>query len=200
MDAAGPKPFAPGTLGAAVTAVTERALAAGALLPIPTNFTFLEDGGVRFLVRVLANLARKDEERWRREREAAAGKPTNPFLPHEQALFVADVSSTHLALLNKYNVVDRHILIVTREFVDQRALLTPQDMEALWRCMAEYPSLGFYNGGAEAGASQSHKHLQLVPLPLAPEGPPVPIDPLLARAAPAAAGGAASLPGFDFLH
>src|SRR6185436_8259031 len=33
----------------------------------------------------------------------------------------------------------------------------------------EIDGLGFYNGGAEAGASQARKHLQLVPLPLARE-------------------------------
>ena len=89
------------------------------------------------------------------------------------------VSGTHVAILNKFNVVDRHLLIVTREFEEQRSLLTPRDFEAWWRCLGEYESIGFYNGGAEAGASQPHKHLQLVPLPLAPLGPAVPIEPLL---------------------
>lgn len=196
----GAGPFAAGTLEAAVGAATARALASGALLSIPTGCTWLEDGGVRFLVRILANLVRKDEERWRREREASAGRQANPFLPYERDLFVADVSETHVAILNKFNVVDRHLLVVTRGFADQRALLTPGDFDALWRCLVEYPSLGFYNGGAEAGASQPHKHVQLVPLPLAPEGPPVPIEPLLGRARPAGAGGVATLPGFDFLH
>ena len=48
--------------------------------------------------------------------------------------------------------------------------------------MSEYSSFGFYNGGEEAGASQRHKHLQMVPLPLTPEGPDVPIEPLLKEA------------------
>ncbi len=173
-------PFAPGSLAPRIGAVTARALAAGALLPVPTGQTFVEDGGVRFLVRVLANLARKDFERKERERDAAAGRPANPFLPYEESLFVADVSATHVAILNKFNVVDRHLLVVTRAFEDQRTLLTEPDFEALRRCLDEYRSLGFYNGGVEAGASQPHKHLQLVPLPLAPGGPPVPIEPLLA--------------------
>ena len=67
-----------------------------------------------------------------------------------------------------------------------------------WRCLDEYESLGFYNGGTEAGASQPHKHLQLVPLPLAPQGPPVPIAPLLAGERGAVGSGA--IPGFDFVH
>jgi ATP adenylyltransferase len=41
------------------------------------------------------------------------------------------------------------------------------------------PALAFYNGGEIAGASQPHKHLQIVPLPLAASGPPVPMAALL---------------------
>jgi ATP adenylyltransferase len=200
MSARPPEPFPPGTLASAVAEVTDRALASGALQSIPTGSVFLEDGGVRFLVRVLASLARKDEERWRRERERAAGKQVNPFLPYDPDLFVADVSDTHVAILNKFNVVEDHLLVITREFEDQRSLLTPRDFQALWRCLSEYPGLGFYNGGTEAGASQPHKHLQMVPLPLAPEGPPVPIEPQIARAARGGAAGLVTLPAFAFLH
>jgi ATP adenylyltransferase len=97
-------------------------------------------------------------------------------------MFVADISETHVALLNKFNVVEHHLLIVTRHFEDQETLLTLHDFEALWACMPEYKGFGFYNGGEEAGASQRHKHLQMVPLPLAPEGPEIPIEPLLKKA------------------
>lgn len=190
--------FETGSLRRLVTAVSARALVAGALLPIPTGFEFVEDGGVRFFVRVLASLAHKDEARAAQRRDAGASKPANPFLPYEEALFVANVSASHVAILNKFNVVDDHLLVVTRQFEDQRALLTLRDFEAWWRCLREYGSLGFYNGGVEAGASQPHKHLQLVPLPLAPQGPAVPIEPLLTGVgAPAGIG---TIPGFGFRH
>jgi len=191
-------PFAPGSLAGSISSVTAKALTSGALLPIATGCEFVEDGGVRFFVRVLANLQLKSDQLAAEKRGAAAGRPFNPFLPYERALFVADVSDSHVAILNKFNVVDNHLLIVTREFEPQRALLTLRDFEAWWRCLSEYESLGFYNGGPEAGASQPHKHLQLVPLPLAPQGPPVPIAPLLAAVRGAA--GAGTIPGFDFLH
>ena len=51
--------------------------------------------------------------------------------------------------------------------------------------MAAYDALGFYNSGRVAGASQPHKHLQMVPLPLAPSGPPAPIETSDRRARPA---------------
>jgi ATP adenylyltransferase len=190
--------FKRGTLWEALVSTTEHALSVGALTPIPTEYDFIEDGGVKFLVRVLASLTLKDEERRKRERVAEAGLKMNPFLPYEKELFVADVSRTHVALLNKFNVVEHHLLIVTREFEDQEALLTLADFEALWACLSEYGSLGFYNGGEAAGASQSHKHLQVVPLPLAPVGPQIPIEPLFAAAV--YVGELGGIPGLPFLH
>jgi len=191
-------PFPRGSLAGRITTVASGALASGALLPIATGSEFVEERGVRFFVRVLANIRRKDDQRAAQQRSADAGQPVNPFLPYEQALFVADVSESHVAILNKFNVVDRHLLVVTREFEEQRSLLTPQDFAAWWRCLGEYESLGFYNGGTEAGASQPHKHLQLVPLPLAPQGPPIPIEPLLRAARENS--GSGTIPGFDFAH
>ena len=40
------------------------------------------------------------------------------------------------------------------------------DFDALARGLAAIDGLAFYNGGTVAGASQPHKHLQLVPVPL----------------------------------
>jgi sulfate adenylyltransferase (ADP) / ATP adenylyltransferase len=189
--------FEKGSLRRQIVHTTEHARASGALLPIPTDYFFVEDRGVRFFVRVLASLSRKDEARKEQKQRERTGRKINPFLPPEKELTVADVSKTHIAVLNKFNVMEHHLLIVTREFEDQDMLLTPGDFEALRICMKEYRSLGFYNGGQEAGASQQHRHLQLVPLPLAPEGPDVPIEPLLAEAS---FRGPGRVPGFPFLH
>lgn len=189
----------PGTLWERIARTTELALASGALLPIPTDHVFIEDEGVRFFVRVLAGLRRKAEARKEQDAAARAGKDANPFLPPERDLTVTDITDTHLAVLNKFNVVEHHLLIITRQFEDQDTLLTPADLEALWLCMAEFNSLGFYNGGAAGGASQRHKHLQLVPLPLAPEDPPVPMEPALSRAV-VDQHGWGTVPSFPFRH
>lgn len=181
-----------------VIATTEHALETGALLSIPTNAAFVEEKGVRFFVRVLESLKRKDEARKEQAAASNSGKRTNPFLPPERDLTVGGITETHIAVLNKFNVMKHHLLIVTRHFEDQETLLTLEDFEALRLCMAGYDSLGFYNGGREAGASQQHKHLQLVPLPLAPDGPGVPVEPLLRQAAPSCA--VSRVPGFPFLH
>jgi ATP adenylyltransferase len=145
---------------------------------------------------MVAALATKD--RLTRRTAETGTTDANPFLPYEPAMFVANASPTHVCLLNKFNVVDDHLLIVTREFEDQQSPLTEADFAALWTCMTEYDALGFYNAGAAAGASQPHKHLQMVPLPLASSGPTVPIDPLIDRAV--IKGRIGHLDGFPFRH
>ena len=173
----------PGTLWTRIKEQTQHGLECGALQSISTDYEFVEQNGVNFLVRILSNLTRKDEAKKKQDKAAKKGKDFNPFLPYEEDLFVADISPTHLCLLNKFNVVENHLLIVTREFEEQDNLLNYQDFQAMWACLREIDGLVFYNGGKIAGASQRHKHLQLVPTPLAPnQTESIPIAPLFASA------------------
>jgi len=177
----------PGTLWPAIQRQTEHALQCGALQPIETVQAVIDSGGVRFLVRQVSSLTRKERQHAQaRELQKEERPRVNPFLPYEPDLFVADISDTHLALLNKFNVIDHHLLIVTRQFEPQASLLDFTDFDALLACMMEFDGIGFYNAGAEAGASQPHKHLQIVPLPLGalePDSQPdIPVETLLADA------------------
>ncbi|MDB9374190.1 ATP adenylyltransferase family protein [Nodularia sphaerocarpa] len=181
----------PGTLWKNIKKQTENALQCGALLSIPTDFEFVEQNGIKFLVRILSNLTRKDTAKQQE-------KKTNPFLPYEKDLFVADISPTHVCILNKFNVVDYHLLIITRAFEEQEKLLTLEDFAAMWACLAEFEGLAFYNGGKIAGASQPHKHLQIVPLPLTPSGVQIPIEPLLKSAQ--FADSVTTVPELPFIH
>jgi ATP adenylyltransferase len=189
----------PGTLWTSVKEQTEHALQCGALLSIATEFEFVEQDNVRFLVRILSNLNRKKAAKEKQEKQSAtSGQKFNPFLPYEKDLFVADISDTHVCILNKFNVVDYHLLIITRAFEEQESLLTLEDFTAMWACLADSDGLAFYNSGKTAGASQRHKHLQLVPLPLAPSGPQIPIEPLLAPVE--FQNSNATLPKLPFIH
>ena len=189
----------PGTLWTRIQEQTRHGLECGALQSIATDYEFVEDNGVNFLVRVLTNLTRKDEAKKKQDKAAKKGKDFNPFLPYEEDLFVSDISQTHLCLLNKFNVVENHLLIVTREFEEQDSLLNWQDFQAMWACLAEIDGLVFYNGGKIAGASQKHKHLQLVPTPLAPnQTESIPIAPLLASAV--FEGDVGRVPNLPFVH
>ncbi len=157
----------------AVAEASARALSSGSLQPISTTRRVIEDGGVRFLTRVVDNLERKHLD--------GVQKPDgfDPFAKPEKTLFVADVSETHYAVLNKFNVIDQHALLVTRAFEEQESLLTRADFDAAWRCLTEADALVFYNAGPNAGASQRHKHIQIVPVPLGDGSERTPIEPVL---------------------
>jgi len=160
-----------------VNATRLQALKKGALLPIKTRLELL-DGEPPFYVRMVDSLQRKEDAGRTRVRRA---KDFNPFLPYDPDLYVCDLSDTHVCLLNKFNVMDLHILMVTRAFEKQDDLLTCQDFDAIWRCLDQINGLAFFNGGRGAGASQRHKHLQLIPLPVGPDYD-LPFEVLLERA------------------
>ena len=155
-----------------VTLATQKAIAVRALHSIPTKSLIIEQNGIPFVIRIVDNLARKDKTKKKQKKQANF----NPFLPFEQNLFVGDISKTHVAILNKFNVVDYHLLIITRKFESQNSLLTFEDFFALWSVLTEIEGLGFYNGGSLAGASQTHKHLQLVPYPISKQVDTIPIN------------------------
>jgi sulfate adenylyltransferase (ADP) / ATP adenylyltransferase len=162
----------------------------GAILSVPTEPEVIEQGGVAFQVRVITAIAMSGIL-------IAAQSNTNPFLPYDPDLFVAELTPTHVALLNKFSVVDHHLIIATRMFEPQEALLTREDCEALLICLAEIDGLGFYNAGPAAGSSQRHKHLQMIPLLGFIDSRP-PIESLLGSVEMAGATGL--VPGLPFLH
>ena len=160
----------PGTLWAKTIQQTEFARECGALKSIETEYHLIQQQNISFIVRTLANITRKEEaSKKQHQQENKTGKRIDPFLPYEEDLFVGDLSPSHICLLNKFNVVDNHLLIVTRDFEEQTDLLNLQDFEALCHCLQEIDGLAFFNGGKTAGASQRHKHLQLLPLPFLPD-------------------------------
>lgn len=141
--------------------VAAAARAGDSLETLPTHTETLEAEGTRFLLRELEHLERK---------RALPKTRGNPFLPPEPELTVGPVGDTHLCVLNKFNVVDLHLLLITREYEDQQDPLTLADFDVLCLALREVDGLAFYNSGPAAGASQPHRHLQLVPTPLG-EGP-----------------------------
>jgi ATP adenylyltransferase len=188
-----------GTLWKRIIEQTNHALECGSLQTIETDYEIIEQNNIRFLVRILSNLIRKDEAKKQQESKNSNTKTEfNPFLPYEKDLFVADLSPTHLCILNKYNVVPHHLLIITRDFQEQESWLNLQDFEALWTCLTEIDGLAFYNGGKTAGSSQRHKHLQLIPFPPVSGKIAIPIETALAAAQFQDSLG--KIPHFPFIH
>jgi ATP adenylyltransferase len=156
----------------------DAALASGAMHSFECALEFVQDAGVEFVLRVATKFPQGENAAGRTA--AAPELPRDPFDDPDPALVVRDLTPTHRALLNKFSVLREHLLIVTRKHEDQRELLNARDFEALALCMADAEVLAFYNGGTEAGASQAHKHLQVVTLPLSPRHS-VPMDALLSE-------------------
>jgi len=165
------------TLWQQVQAVSKSALATGALKSIPTQSEIrniaIGDDSVEFQIRVVENLRRKSKAVQQRAKQLpnqknSDQKPFNPFLPYEPDLYVGELTNHYRLLLNKFNVMDHHILMVTTQFEPQQTPLGIEDFLAAMICLQAQNGLVFYNGGPEAGASVEHKHLQMIPLPLTP--------------------------------
>ena len=85
--------------------------------------------------------------------------------PFEPGICIDDnLTKTHRLLFNKYPSRKRHVLVVTKEKEGQGELLNWRDFEAALITMKALDGFVFYNSCKEAGASQPHKHLQVIPV------------------------------------
>ena len=152
-----------------VQTVTQSALSSGALKSIPTRCieqqVTLGQHPLRLQIRVVANLARKSKATKDAASQTKKPEDFDPFLPYEPALYVGELTEHYRCLLNKFNVMDHHILMVTTEFAYQREPLNSEDFHAALICLQAQRGLVFFNGGPEAGSSITHKHLQMIPFP-----------------------------------
>ncbi|EAR62362.1 DUF4922 domain-containing protein [Neptuniibacter caesariensis] len=137
-------------------AIADSAKKLGSLQSLETLSENLQEGNLCFTLRQISSLRRKKNNSERSD------KPRNPFFPYEAPLFVDNAGPAHNILLNKFNVLEQHLLITTKVFEPQTSELSLADFHALYECMKQDKALAFYNSGPEAGASQQHKHLQLV--------------------------------------
>lgn len=159
----------------AIDARSAAALASGALQPVQAEQIELQDGGIRFIVRWVSSLAAKDASTGTQAGKEGDGEKTvaipggprdpnfNPFLKPEVDLTVGPIGAEHVAILNKFPLCERHLVLARREFEEQLLPLALSDFTALAILMQEAGGLGLYNGGLAAGASQRHKHVQWIP-------------------------------------
>ena len=77
-------------------------------------------------------------------------------------------------MLNKYPVIPRHSILSTVCFEKQTDLLEGQDLDVTYSCLKAWEAgateqlpcrlFAFFNSGEHSGASQRHRHLQLLPV------------------------------------
>lgn len=94
----------------------------------------------------------------------------NPFLPYNQKLLVTELDG-HALLFNKYCLSRLHMILITKKMELQHAKITINTFialnEVLYSLDKNMPWIAFYNSSPEAGASQLHRHFQIIPLEFA---------------------------------
>ncbi|OUL59371.1 hypothetical protein [Pseudoalteromonas ulvae] len=149
--------------------VIEKARKTGALHPISATTIEHEVHNVHFTYHLRNQLAEKKPHQ--------LTQTSNPFLPHEAAMFVDSLGDNHKVLLNKFPVLSPHLLVCSNTFINQSQALTESDLNAWHDVLSENNAsqtnthrLGFFNSAPTAGASQPHRHMQVIEVqhPLTP--------------------------------
>tara|TARA_Y100000589_G_scaffold287679_1_gene288602 strand:+ start:222 stop:1052 length:831 start_codon:yes stop_codon:yes gene_type:complete len=90
------------------------------------------------------------------------GPRINPFKPWDKILEIDPIGNYHQLILNKYPVQLGHILLITNEWKEQNGWIELKDWEAIKKVNKDTTGLWFFNSGPLAGASQPHRHIQLL--------------------------------------
>lgn len=95
----------------------------------------------------------------------------DPFDNPPEALRISDLGPSHFLVLNKFAIAAEHFILATNDFKDQEHLLEKDDFAAIRTCIDGYenPNGGdglftFFNSGEFSGASQAHRHVQMIPI------------------------------------
>ncbi|KAK0711954.1 ATP adenylyltransferase-domain-containing protein [Lasiosphaeris hirsuta] len=166
----------PSDLPGLVSAAFEKARASGHVNFYPTQVALLDVNSIPFQLRFSPSLANKPKPPTTSTTSTTTSTttisttttPINPFINPDPALLINPLPPLHRLLLNKFAIVPEHFLLVTTAFHPQTNLLTAADLAATHACIAAYPPptplFAFFNSGPHSGASQPHRHVQLLPV------------------------------------
>ncbi|PON29904.1 hypothetical protein TGAM01_v201270 [Trichoderma gamsii] len=182
---------APSNLHELVRATFSKAVSANELRYFPTQVTVLHVNSIPFQLRFSPSLANKPKG----PPPDPSKPPFDPFAHPPASLFITDLGPSHFLVLNKFAVVPEHFILATKENKPQTHVLEESDLEAALACIEAYEQarqsssnldgaaassrekgsqddglFAFFNGGPHSGASQAHRHLQLLPVSRMKEG------------------------------
>ncbi|RSM17790.1 hypothetical protein CDV31_003397 [Fusarium ambrosium] len=116
-------------------------------------------------------ILKADEEEIKRQARKARMLANDVFQNPPAALRISDLGPSHYLVLNKFAIAAEHFILATNEFKDQDHLLEKDDFAAIRACIDAYdnPDGGdglftFFNSGEFSGASQAHRHVQMIPI------------------------------------
>ena len=96
------------------------------------------------------------------KKKISYGPKQNPFSPWEKILEIDKIGNNHQLILNKYPVQKGHILLITNSWKPQNGWLDINDWFAIQKVNNDTSGLWFFNSSPIAGASQPHRHIQLL--------------------------------------
>ncbi|KAI1086831.1 HIT-like protein [Rostrohypoxylon terebratum] len=166
------RPTAPPNLPALVKAAFNKAKVNGDVSYYPTQAAVLTPGSIAFQLRYAPSLAHKPKAP---KPANAPSKPFNPFENPSPSMLIAPLPPSHSLVLNKFAIVPEHFILITKAFKPQTHVLEQDDVEATFACIQAYRLAGqelfaFFNSGPHSGASQPHRHLQLLSVEKMREG------------------------------
>ncbi len=135
--------------------LSESAKSSGALVPLKTsvNKDFHQQYS-DFELRHLDSIFPKDHSKQTNNK--------NPFDPWDKRLEIDLIGHNHVLILNKYPVQKGHMLLISKGWKSQISWLNSDDFRSLVYVNNDTTGLWFYNSGPKAGASQNHRHIQLL--------------------------------------
>lgn len=158
---------APANLPGLVKTAFERAKANGDLTYYPTQVALLSPNTpVPFQLRFSPALAAKPKPSKPKDGNA---KPFNPFENPLPSMTISQLGPGHVLVLNKFAIVPEHFILATKAVKPQTHLLDKDDIAATHACIQAYHEakqelFAFFNSGPHSGASQPHRHVQLLPM------------------------------------
>ncbi|KAK9448451.1 ATP adenylyltransferase-domain-containing protein [Limtongia smithiae] len=134
----------------------------------------IQDGDLTYRVRIAPSLGLKPVQTAAppfASSDTTSKAKFDPFANPESSLFLCPLGvNEYYTILNKFSIIPHHFLLITKSFESQNAPLSEEDLEATWACLQPtidrgMRTLAFYNCGEASGASQSHRHVQFIPVP-----------------------------------
>ena len=135
--------------------ISRKALNSGALIPLNTIKYKSSEEFCDFELRFLKSSIPKYLIEY--------GPKLNPFTPWDSRLQIQAINDKHTLILNKYPVQLGHMLLITNKWEPQNGWLNEDDFEAILNVDNDTTGLWFFNSSKESGASQPHRHFQLLP-------------------------------------
>src|SRR2546423_3608767 len=130
----------------------------------------------QFQLRYCPALAQKPKLSLAESGDGVTTRKADPFENPPADLLIAALPSkdpSHNLVLNKYPVIPNHSIIATKTSKPQTDVLEEDDLAITHACLRAWSEgsshdsprrlFAFFNSGEHSGASQPHRHLQLLP-------------------------------------